>query len=388
MSQVTVQIGRYALQLNDLGAEMNEQFRIFYQTNLTPNDGSFLVPSVLNFSTDFRTRSFDFFDTNGSNHNAIDRYFSNFSIIWEYFLQHGIYEAAQRLWNDVLSFVFEWENRRSRRVHKGTPFYWMGGTAILNGELSKGFLLIHQAMDEDNRSFGTAAGSPRTPAFFFITLDYGEVAQYFGPLLLRMSEFIDHRLGIYRSSRTTRLQLGDFKSRFLEQTATLKDVIFHFVYTIFQVKQLLTDIDQKWRQNVFSSLLETGILFDLCLVIESIIKNKDTTQYRPRQIPYFSDRIVFLSQSSRLSLDSRKLAQIGDGAKADFANTLRNLLNSNYRLPSGSTLSQIEEDLAIAYVFRNFGAHTLEGHQVIYESFEELTQRILNALFFSVENLY
>ena len=48
--------------------------------------------------------------------------------------------------------------------------------------------------------------------------------------------------------------------------------------------------------------------------------------------------------------------------------------------------SSIDWDFAITYRIRNFGGHRIEDQPVIYEKIEELSQRVLNTLFFLVEN--
>jgi hypothetical protein len=261
----------------------------------------------------------------------------------------------------------------------------MGGAAVLSGDLSKGFLLIHQALSEDIESFGPTA---RTPAFFFVTLDYMQIAQYFYPILLSISNFLNSKLRAYRSSRGGTLLPNDFKSKFLQNIVDFEDEIFHFVYVLFQTKHLEIDIDQDWRASAFGSLLEASILFDICLVIESLLRNKDVTKYRKGQVPYFSNRIYFLSRACGLSLRSQRLKKIGKDAQADFRNTVENLLNSTYPMGSGPPLLPIEEDLAISYILRNFRAHTLQGQRIIYENFESLIQRVSNMLFFVLEKLY
>lgn len=388
---MTIQIGQNSFQLNGLGTQMNAGFENLYRINLhSTTTGLLVIPSRLRFSQDFFHRSFDFFDTNGDDYETVDRYFNNFSIIYEYFLVKKLYAAAQQLWMDILDFVTQWETSRKVqsaplfRIHKGTPFYWMGGAAVLSGDLSKGFLLIHQALNEDIESFGSVA---RTPAFLFVTLDYTQIAQYFYPILLDASNFLDMKLHTYRSSRGGTLLLNDFKSMFLENIGDFKDVIFHFVYVLFQTKRLEIDVDRSWRINTFGSLLEATILFDICLVIESLLKNKDTTNYRQGQLPYFSNRIYFLSRECNLSLRSHRLQQIKNDAQ-DFRNTVENLLNSTYTMSSGHSLLPIEEDIAISYILRNFGAHTLQGQRIIYENFESLIQRVFNVLFFVIEKLY
>ncbi len=48
----------------------------------------------------------------------------------------------------------------------------------------------------------------------------------------------------------------------------------------------------------------------------------------------------------------------------------------------------IEEDMAIVYALRHFGAHKLESQSIIYLRFPDICSRILNVFFFSIEKLY
>jgi hypothetical protein len=66
-----------------------------------------------------------------------------------------------------------------------------------------------------------------------------------------------------------------------------------------------------------------------------------------------------------------------------FEETMYDLLSGAY-----PNLNDIERDFAITYGIRNNGAHRLESRPIIYNRTRELTQSMLNALFFTIENLY
>jgi hypothetical protein len=368
--------------LNKLEPDLDKEFEGFYQTNLASTaNGKTTVNLKLAFSTEFKERSHDFFSKYQAQYSVIDRYFNNFHPIWRLYLDMGQFKAAERLWDDVLDIVSEWETDQ-QKIHKGTPFYWLAGTAILNGELERGFALMHQALEEDIRTQNIR--TPRTPAFFFVTLNYEEAHQYFRQIVLEASNFLEDKINNYtsymRNSRSN-LDLPNFKSRFLEQTNIL-EIVFYFVYTLFKARHMLLDVRREWRQNAFSSLLETSMIFDLCLIIEEAIKEKDNTRYPANRPIYFSNRVSFLSQTAGLTIH-RNLSRISADCASDFVGTLSMLLDSTYNLANG-----IEEDLSIALAFRNFAAHSIESLKLVYEKFEEIFQRVLNALFFSVETLY
>jgi hypothetical protein len=60
------------------------------------------------------------------------------------------------------------------------------------------------------------------------------------------------------------------------------------------------------------------------------------------------------------------------------------MLRGRYQLG----LSDIENDFAIAYRIRNFEAHKIDNQPILNNRMPELSQRILNALFFTLENFY
>lgn len=195
--------------INDLGEEMNTQFLKLHEAYFSNIGFDF---------NDFKDHSLRFFDDNKDDYTVQDEFFNNFTIIWRNFLAMQLFSRAEQLWNDALGIAYEWEKRnQGARIHKGTPYYFLGVTSILNGELDKGFLLMHQALEEDKKTQNSQ--TPRTPAYFFVTLDYKKQNQFFRDKVLEIASFTGERLEVYRSSGRGSLTIDDFKSKFLEETA-------------------------------------------------------------------------------------------------------------------------------------------------------------------------
>ena len=371
MSKFMFKIGEKIFEIEDLGESVNSQFLRLYESHFSGR--SFDL-------TKFRKEALDFFDHSDGNYHAHDAFFNNFTIIWRSFLNQGRFKNAEYLWDFALNIAYEWENKnQNKRIHKGTPYYFWGVTCILNGDLEKGFLLMHQALEEDKKTHQT--NTPKTPAYSFVTLDYENQNQFFRPKVIEIAKFLDGNLKSYRSSRGGTLTLSDFKTKFLEES-TLQEVVFYFIFELFRLKKLLEEINQRLTQNVFSSLLQANTIFTLCLIIDNVIKQKNPNQWR------FSEHLKFLSSRSSLNLNDQKIGELNNSFKDNFSNTLQKLLSSQYQFQDETKPQPIEEDLAITYGFRNFGAHKVEYQPVIYQNFDEISRRILNALFFSVEKLY
>jgi hypothetical protein len=80
-------------------------------------------------------------------------------------LQRRRYFEGIHVWNYALGPALEWEKRnKPNKIHKGTPYYFLGVTGILNNELENGFFAMHQVLKEDKRLSGRRI--PAAPAFW------------------------------------------------------------------------------------------------------------------------------------------------------------------------------------------------------------------------------
>jgi hypothetical protein len=79
--------------------------------------------------------------------------------------------------------------------------------------------------------------------------------------------------------------------------------------------------------------------------------------------------------------------QINGAFKGNPQLTLTNILNGTFRFQDGKSLSPMAADLAIAYGLRNYGAHNVSSMPIIWHSFTDIRQRLLNLLFVTVEIL-
>ena len=328
-----------------------------------------------------------FFDQKIDDYGAHNWFFDQFTTIWNFFLNQRRFKSAEYVWEKALKFSYEWQDKNpNRKIHKGTPYYFWGVTCILNSDLGKGFLLMHQALEEDKRTLKSDA--PQTPAYWFVTLNYQEPGQFFKPQVDEIAKFVDDKLNNYRSMDRGALTLADFRAKFL-QAPSLQEVVFYFVFTICSLKRLTQEVDKNLTENVFGSLLQTNTLLDLCLIVENVMKKQINK-------PTMYELLIQLSNQLSLNLHKgsggsgdKNLGKLNTDFKGDnFGKTLEELLTSQYRFQDGTELKSIEKDLAITYGFRNFGAHKIENQPVVYKNFGKISESILNSLFFSVEKLY
>lgn len=371
MPEFRCKIGKTEFTLNDLGKPLNEQFKLLHR--------SFLRGKPFNYAT-FERECHSYFDRNPQTSPADDLFFNNFTVIWRALLELKRFKSAEEVWNFALDCTYSYEeSRKGQRRHKGTPYYFWGMTAILEGNIEKGVLLMHQALDEDIKT--TNSLNPDTAARAFVFLDYGKQEQAFRYKVQEIASFLEKFLAQYRAKRKGQLTIDMFRSRFLEDP-NLRDAAFAFVFVLFKIESLLKKELLNIRKNDFAGLLESGVIFDLCLILDAAIHYKNSSCWK------FIDHAARLSSERRLSLTKDRLVEINSAYNKNFGIATTAVLGGSFSFLDGSRLSDAEGDIAVAYGFRNLGAHELVGAAFIYENFEVLVQRVLSSIFMAIECMY
>ena len=354
----------------DLGESMNSQLKKFYSYHYFESD-------TFN-NVEFKNSISKFFDQYKSNYAMHSKFFRCFTIRAPMNIFYGkeILDETNVLLDDrsmnfALGIVKDFEKKKNVKIHKGSPYQLLGQSYISDGTLLKGFLYVHQALKEDKRI--CHVGEARS----FITLDSPS------PTLKPIKEFIKERLTKYLDSTIGILTPEDFNN-FLKRK-DFQDIVFQLIFTVFRIKEI-TDMDKELTESDFSALLERGILFDFCQVVDNILMRKT------KQLT-FSGHLKFLSDNSFLKFDKQQNKDIkdlcgivGDLTANRFANNLQSILDSRYKFKDGTCLLGIEKDFVITYGFRNFGGHKIKSWSKIYKNFDPIIlEGVFNALFFSIE---
>jgi len=314
--------------------------------------------------------------TNGHNH---DQFFNNFTILWRRALNAGRFNAAERIWQMACDIAWEWERKNTGRlIHKGTPYYFWGMTAILRGDIDRGYALMHQAVEEDVRELGQEF--PNTPALAFATMNAEKLEQAARGWVAKKAKVLDRYLSAYRASTSNALDFKGFNARYLQQPPNR-----HAVYSMSYVFGRLTKLLQTPEQvlaNDFAAQLRMDLIFRLLQIIESSLKAKNPKGRA------FKSQAVFLAKEAKLSISDKDLIHVNLQCGKDFQKTLRSLLDEAFVLPSGSCATGLGRDLAVVYACRNYGAHQLVPVPTVSIRSEEIQQAVFNILFLTVETVY
>lgn len=326
----------------------------------------------------FQEAVFEFLDQN-QNSRRHDNYFENFTILWTQYRDSGRYEQAEAVWDLALKSALLWEEQHPGAfVHKGTPFYFWGMTAILRGEIDRGYSLMHRALKEDERT--DPLNFRQKPGFYFATLNYKEAGQAFRSWLMEQAKVLNEQLRSYNAFQKRNLTLDDFQSKFLSKPPSL-EAISLLGYVIARLMRF-EGIPGFALKSDFAGQLEGNLLFDLVSIVDAAIHKKNP---RKRQ---FIDHAEHLSRARGGNLTSARLGEMNGRFQDHFEETMTLLLDNGYKIEDGSPLDAADAAIGVTYGIRNKWAHGVPTATVIWKRFQEIRQRAFDTLFLTADFLY
>lgn len=328
---------------------------------------------------EFNNQALNFFDTHKDNYKSHDDFFTNFTILWRSYISNRDYGTAELVWERNIELAHMWELKMtSKRIHKGTPYYFWGMTAILRGDIDKGYALMHKALQEDIDTQKT--NFPDSPSFSFVIADYADKKQAFGDWPRKLAGYIQKKILTYNNQFTKKFSLEEFWGKIVNSNLE-KSVIYQFALYISKLYNRERK-PQYIYEGEFASQLLLDYLFNISLVIDSIIKVINPNQYK------FRDHVLFANRKIALNFTDENITEINRAFNNNFNLMLENLLDRKFKISGEDFLSDTSTAYAITYGIRNHGAHNVTSAPVIWQRFKEIEVYVLSMMFNVIENLY
>lgn len=329
---------------------------------------------------EFTDAAMQYFDSNAGSPAAAEAYFNNFTIIWNSILQRGgSLERAERIWEQALQPALRWERANAgHRLHNGTPYYFWGMTSLLAGNVDQGYLLIHQAVEEDIRTSGQPV--PNTPAFALVSLNYKEEHQAFRQWVLQQTSFFSDLIKNYNTIHRRSLTVDDVKQRFIDTPPNV-ETVFLLTYTVARLMKIAA-LPGHFTTNSFAGQLQLNLLFDLTLVIDAGIKRRNPAGKT------FINHAEYLLAAVGHALTNRELRDVNGQFKRDFEGTLVAALDTMLVLQPRTALDRLQCDVALVYGLRNHGAHNVEAAPTVWKRFQALQEAVFRVFCATIDYLY
>jgi len=334
----------------------------------------------LQLDCEFRAAAFQYFDSYIGSPDAPaahDHYFYGFSPLWVNFRSTWRFDRAEEIWQMALDPAQEWERTHSgQQIDKGVPYYFWAITALLRGSIDSGYVLAHQAAEEDSRT-SSGIKYPDTPAYALVSLNYDKVNQAFKGWVDGQASFFKVFIADYSNVHRRRFSIDDVRDKFLRYPPN-HDVVFLLTYTLARLKEM-SEMPAGAKQNQFVGQLQLNLLFDLLLVIDNAIKQKNSSKWQ------FVDHGTYLLGHACHALP--QLGELNTQFKNNFGQCMTDALDGKLAI-NGKVLDRLQCDVAIAYGLRNRGAHKIESESVIWNDFDRIQRAVFRAFCATIDYLY
>jgi len=170
------------------------------------------------------------------------------------------------------------------------------------------------------------------------------------------------------------------KHRFIDTPPSV-DTVFLLTYTIARLRKI-AELPGHVTSNPFAGQLQLNLLFDVTLVIDTAIKNKNQTQWQ------FIDHAEHLLAAAGHPLTIQQLGDVNAQFKSNFDAALQSALDGSLTVQPNATLDRLQCDVALAYGLRNRGAHNLATAVTVRDRFHAVQEALFRVLCATIDYLY
>ncbi|WP_458719737.1 hypothetical protein [Candidatus Nitrosocosmicus sp. R] len=210
-------------------------------------------------------------------------FYGMFYSYWKKLLLDGKDLIGLSLWYELLRITKRWERQerqqgKSVNIHKGALYYSIAETYILLGNIDMAFFYLYQAfiLDKDLGKVNRSIKYPlNAPSYTTITLSDNKenhMYPFIKKLRDRLSRFIDQYNRQYKKTFT--MQNLDEK---ILSNKKFFELVIYFTSNLISLISLEKSISKFEANNAFIKLKIVDIIFNLCLVIEVILKTANLT---------------------------------------------------------------------------------------------------------------
>lgn len=307
--------------------------------------------------------------------------FERFTVLWNYYLEHERQMMGTKLWQHACRFTWKWEQTNNAKVHKGTPYFFLGANQLMQGNFDNAFLFIYNAMEEDKK-YATHLGTPDVyktmPAYLFSSLIADNPRNYLYPYVQDAKKKMDEFIQTHNTLLGKIFSYNDIDTKFLKNQ-TLEESKFFFAYNLFgMINHDIIDAPEL-RSNDFSKLKNLDVIFNLCLIIDEVMKQKTNEKYISKSVPKICENHLNEKEAYHIfkSLNFEN----------DFENAVNKCLSLNYSYNSRTTSKEVLI-LILSWGLRNYGGHNIETKQLFVDEYQNIVEKMMSALFITIEKLY
>jgi hypothetical protein len=293
-----------------------------------------------------------------------------------------------KFWRKVIEITKNWQKDHPEIfIHLGTPYYFLAENYLMVGDLDSAFAYLHEATNIDKKTWQWKYPDHMGSYCLSKLLDKPQSQMNYIVRDLRTELLIF--IGIF-NERYSDFNIQDFDDKFLRNENELLDMGYFFAYTFFSIVQSKRNAILESSENSFSKLRSLDIIFNLCLIIDEILKNnflRNETDQNKRTISYSIEKLCIKMNWTNSYQLMKHWENNGKFDLGHMDKIIQMLLLKNENF-DGKDIEKEVFTMMLVYVLRNYGAHNLNQHSIVVEKYNEIITELMMALFISVKSIF
>ena len=322
------------------------------------------------------------------------------TLYWDLIKNRGSKNQARILLEKICLIVDKWEKRRKKRIHKGTPYFFLTFVYRQMGDIDSAFASAFKAIKEDQDSKDPILGSSAyktSPAYKYASI-VDDKDNYLYDAVAELRKMLKGYVTEFNKLVPHRFSIGQVDIKFFQGGARLEQLGHFFVYTLESIRKYLAQM-QTLPDNDFYRMKNTRDIFNLCLITDKIIESKYIASFRnhvPKRDMYMSDGVVLLfedkqwvtSLTPNQKKNPKKNLKISPRLPKDPKDLIDKLFLNPISFTCNNRAVNIEmRFVLLAYGLRNIGAHEIEKQDVFVSEYKKIIKWLIFSIFVAVSSL-
>lgn len=284
-------------------------------------------------------------------------------------------QESMRIYEHRLAQIKRVEPRRYKKMHKGTPFYFIGWLAYEMRDYEKGVFYMDAALSEDVKN--CPSEWTEFPAASFIFLDVKNTSASAHGITVQLKEMVDSQLECFSQAAEITLDTNMLIEKFIRhraENASFRSIITSLLTFLLESKDLKQCLELR---SSCGGTIEPFLthLFKGGLIFESLLKRRygkegDNTLggylYKAKTDLGLAENPLYKKHNQSYTLD-------------ELPDLLKKWEKENFQ----------EKAVAIAYAVRNTAGHDLAWNDIFKNGvYDKLYKGIVNAIFWTIYKLH
>ena len=289
--------------------------------------------------------------------------FESLAGFWEQMLlSQNLDMLGISFWRQILDIVNNWqEHNDGIFIHKGTPYYFLAENYFLVGDLDSAFTYLHNALKIDEQTWQWERDGHVGAYSLAKMIDdsYTQMNYLTKRHRKQLSEFIEKF-----NSEFGDLTIEEISDKFLKNENKYHIAGYFFAFTFHSLILHKYNLKLETPENYFSKVRSLDMIFNLCLIIDDILKNRflekhdDENKYISNGIHEYCKKFPF--DYMTLQKDWKKEGKFD---RSNPNKTIPLLLEKKEKY-GGNLLPKEVYTFMMAHYCRNIGAHSLNEDSI------------------------